>query len=147
MRHGEASQTAPNDVERNLTFQGQQQCRLVAKWLHLQSISIDYALVSPYKRAQQTFEVMRSDIRCLGRFETSTMVTPSASPRNARDYLYDLAQKKMRSALVVSHLPFVGYLVNELCQGIEPPMFATSAIACVSLDPETLAGKFEWMHN
>jgi phosphohistidine phosphatase len=59
-------------------------------------------------------------------------------------YLQALAQKGVKSALVISHLPLVGYLVSELCPQEAPPMFATSAIACVNFDAEACEGKLEW---
>ncbi len=50
-------------------------------------------------------------------------------------YLQALANEGVATALVVSHLPLVGYLVSELCPG-NAPMFTTSAIACVTLDAD-----------
>jgi phosphohistidine phosphatase len=49
-------------------------------------------------------------------------------------YLQALCNEGVSSALVISHLPLVGYLVSELCPGETPPMFTTSAIANVTLD-------------
>jgi len=50
----------------------------------------------------------------------------------------------VKSALVISHLPLVGYLVSELRPQEAPPMFATSAIACVEFDPAQSEGKLLW---
>jgi phosphohistidine phosphatase len=58
-------------------------------------------------------------------------------------YLQALANEGVKTALVVSHLPLVGYLVSELCPGETPPMFTTSAIACVTLDANG-KGEFNW---
>jgi len=58
-------------------------------------------------------------------------------------YLQALCNEGVTSALVISHLPLVGYLVAELCPGETPPMFSTSAIANVTLS-ETGAGVFNW---
>ncbi len=49
------------------------------------------------------------------------------TPLSAEDQA--LANEGVKTALVVSHLPLVGYLVSELCPGETPPMFTTSAIA------------------
>lgn len=46
--------------------------------------------------------------------------------------------------LVISHLPLVGYLVSALCPQEAPPMFATSAIACIEYDIDSACGKLEW---
>ncbi len=58
-------------------------------------------------------------------------------------HLQALCNEGVASALVISHLPLVGYLVSELCPGETPPMFTTSAIANVTLD-ETGKGVFNW---
>ena len=58
-------------------------------------------------------------------------------------YLQALANEGIATALVISHLPLVGYLVSELCPGETPPMFTTSAIASVTLD-ESGKGTFNW---
>ncbi len=44
--------------------------------------------------------------------------------------------KAWRRRWLSPHLPLVGYLVSELCPGETPPMFTTSAIACVTLDAD-----------
>lgn len=147
MRHGEASALSINDADRSLTPLGQQQTRMVAAWLYSRITLIDHVIVSPYKRAQQTLVAVQQNIKTLGRTETSSMITPSANPTLITRYLYELCQKGIRSVLLISHLPLVGYLVNELCPDIKPLMFPTSSIACIDIDPLTYHGTFEWMHE
>lgn len=63
--------------------------------------------------------------------------------RSGQRLLQALANEGVATALVISHLPLVGYLVSELCPGETPPMFTTSAIASVTLD-ESGKGVFNW---
>ena len=56
-------------------------------------------------------------------------------------HLQALAVQGAHAVLVISHLPLVGYLVSELCPQEAPPMFATSAIACVEFDADACEGK------
>lgn len=73
----------------------------------------------------------------------SPELTPCGDVGLVSAYLQALCNEGVASALVISHLPLVGYLVSELCPGETPPMFTTSAIANVTLD-ETGKGVFNW---
>jgi len=70
-------------------------------------------------------------------------LTPCGDVGLVSAYLQALANEGVASALVVSHLPLVGYLVSELCPSEAPPMFSTSAIANVTLDASG-QGQFNW---
>ena len=70
-------------------------------------------------------------------------LTPCGDVGLVSAYLQALANEGIATALVISHLPLVGYLVSELCPGETPPMFTTSAIASVTLD-ESGKGIFNW---
>ncbi|MFA0698225.1 phosphohistidine phosphatase SixA, partial [Vibrio sp. 10N.222.49.C9] len=60
MRHGEAGSFAISDAERTLTQRGEQQSLEVAKAVVGQGVShFDLVLVSPYIRAQQTWDVIK----------------------------------------------------------------------------------------
>ncbi|WP_392566778.1 phosphohistidine phosphatase SixA [Utexia brackfieldae] len=145
MRHGEAGYHALSDADRALTDYGVEQSRAAALWLKSQSIQLDYALVSPYLRAKQTFEAV-SGIMPIHHVETCDALTPDGSSQFIADYLSILATKQWQSVLIVSHLPLVGYLVNELCPAVTPPMFATASIACVTLSAEG-KGELVWQHR
>lgn len=145
MRHGEAGYHAFCDADRALTDYGQQQSQQVALWLKSQAIDLDYALVSPYLRAQQTFAEVNHIIP-VNQFEILDALTPDGSSEQVADYLSILQAKKVESVLIVSHLPLVGYLVSELCPAITPPMFSTASIACVTLSNEG-KGTLQWQHR
>ena len=136
MRHGEAEPYRPNDATRVLTDVGRQQVQTSSHWLtnhYVQNGAFDMALVSPYTRAQQTLdEVMRS---CqVARIEQTNLITPEASPPFAADYINALLTQAIqqndaiKTLLVVSHMPLVSYLVDELCGRQRSQLFATAGI-------------------
>ena len=119
MRHGDAVLGADDDAGRSLTERGRQQSLAMSQWLGPQLPDIDRVLVSPYLRAH-------GDVT------------------HASDYLRAL-EGEAHTLLVVSHLPLVGYLVADLCPGVTPPMFATSAMAAIELQQGR--GHLLWQHS
>ena len=116
----------------------------MAAWLNSQSVSIEQVLVSPYLRAKQTLNTVREALTLPAGEDVLPELTPGGDPAMVACYLQLLANKGVKSVLVISHLPLVGYLVAELCPQETPPMFATSAIACVNFDAENVQGQLEW---
>lgn len=144
MRHGEAGYAAPSDAERPLTAFGKQQSIAVAKWLKSQHIEFDFALVSPYLRAQQTLAEIKQII-AVRAIETNNWLVPSGDSAIIAASMAAIPEK-FKSVILVSHLPLVGYLVSDLCLDVAPPMFSTATIACVSIDKGN-QGKLEWIHT
>lgn len=144
MRHGDAALDAASDSVRPLTQCGCDESRLMATWLTGQVASIERVLVSPYLRAEQTLDVVREALNLPEKEDILPELRPCGDVGLVGDYLLALASQGVESALVVSHLPLVGYLVSELCPEEAPPMFTTSAIASVTLDPDTGKGVFNW---
>ncbi|PXY91333.1 phosphohistidine phosphatase SixA [Gilliamella apis] len=144
MRHGEAGFAASSDASRTLTDYGLKQACQAGLWLNQQNFKFDLGLVSPYLRAQQTFTELSSHCR-VSQLETDNLLVPGGSPSHIADLLMTLPDRGIENVIIVSHLPLVGYLVNELCPDVSPPMFPTAAIACVDLSANT-AGKLEWFH-
>ncbi|KAA8996955.1 phosphohistidine phosphatase SixA [Affinibrenneria salicis] len=144
MRHGDALPEAASDAVRPLSERGRDESRQMAQWLEGQGLDIERALVSPYVRAQQTLQTVRDVLTVRGAEEVLSQLTPGGDARYVASYLQALAQEKSGTVLVVSHLPLVGYLVAELCPAESAPMFATSAIACVTLDDDG-RGVCDWM--
>ncbi len=144
MRHGEAALEAASDSVRPLTHCGCDESRQMASWLNGQSVDVERVLVSPYLRAQQTLATVREALNLLEGQDVLPELTPGGDPGLVAYYLQALGTQGVKSALVISHLPLVGYLVSELCPQEAPPMFATSAIACVDFDPASCEGKLLW---
>lgn len=145
MRHGEAGFSASSDSSRSLTSLGIKQSKQVGQWLREQDFQFDLGLVSPYLRAQQTLELLSSQVSVF-QIETQDLLVPGGNPSQIVNLLTMLPSYNVKNVIIVSHLPLVGYLVSELCPEISPPMFATAAIACVDLSSD-IAGKLEWFHQ
>ncbi|OCG46547.1 phosphohistidine phosphatase SixA [Gilliamella sp. Choc5-1] len=145
MRHGEAGFSASSDSSRTLTNYGINQSNQAGKWLKQQNFQFEIGLVSPYLRAQQTLTELSSHVS-VAKVETNQFLVPGGSPSHIADVLAILLNDGVENVIIVSHLPLVGYLVNELCPQVAPPMFSTAAIACISLLPNS-AGNLEWYHQ
>lgn len=150
MRHGDALATAKGetDAERRLSREGELEVATNANWLaeHGQGQAISLALVSPYARAQQTATIVYSLVKSNAQ-ETCSDITPDSSAEQFADYLKArlalAAEQKddIDSVLIVSHMPFVSYLVSELDPRIQPPIFPTAGIAEIDYDVATATGK------
>ncbi|KNC90542.1 phosphohistidine phosphatase SixA [Trabulsiella odontotermitis] len=143
MRHGDAALEAASDSVRPLTVCGCDESRLMATWLKGQKVDVERVLVSPFLRAEQTLDIVRESLNLPKEVDVLPELTPCGDVGLVSAYLQTLANEGVASALVVSHLPLVGYLVAELCPGETPPMFTTSAIANVTLDADG-RGVFNW---
>lgn len=145
MRHGEAGFSASSDASRPLTAYGIEQANQAGQWLQQQHFKFDLGLVSPYLRAEQTFAQLSSYIS-ISKVKTEKLLVPGGSAASIADFLMTLIPQDVKQVIIVSHLPLVGYLVNELCPHISPPMFPTAAIACINYSIGT-AGNLEWFHQ
>ncbi|MBJ7221409.1 MULTISPECIES: phosphohistidine phosphatase SixA [unclassified Brenneria] len=144
MRHGDAVPAAASDAQRPLSERGYDESRKMARWLDSRAVDIDRILVSPYLRARQTLEAIRGLLPMPESDECLPELTPGGDAGLVSGYLQTLAGEGVKAVLVISHLPLVGYLVAELCPDETAPMFATSAIACVSVDAQSGNGVVDW---
>ncbi|MDD1783225.1 phosphohistidine phosphatase SixA [Enterovibrio sp. ZSDZ35] len=148
MRHGEAQTFAATDEERALTERGEQQSIEMARWLanELPNGQLDMVLVSPYLRAQQTWQGCSTVLPQAKRVLTEEGITPYGDSGQVATYLRALAEVDTpASILLVSHLPLVGYLTAEFAPDMQPPMFPTSSISCVDFDIESGASEVLWL--
>ncbi|PWI34336.1 phosphohistidine phosphatase SixA [Vibrio albus] len=150
MRHGEAGHFASSDAERELTPRGRSESMAVAHACVEQGFSeFDAVLVSPYVRAQQTWEAISEEFSVIdGGLETCDDITPYGTAEDVFEYVIALIDsRQLESVLLVSHLPLVGYLTSQFVADMMPPMFPTSGLACVEFEPETRQGELIWhMH-
>lgn len=139
MRHGEAQNFAPSDAERPLTPRGEAQSRQMAEWLAQQlDGQLAMAWVSPYLRAQQTWQTMTDALPAPAKLMTVEDITPYGDAEDVAAYVKAVVDlERPETLVIVSHLPLVGYLTAELVVGMQPPMFQTSAIAAIDYNPET----------
>ncbi|MCG9598154.1 phosphohistidine phosphatase SixA [Vibrio sp. Isolate25] len=135
MRHGEAEHYAATDAERALTERGRSASTAVARACAEQGYAqFDKVLVSPYLRAQQTWQEISRSFSAK-QIQTCEDITPYGESNQVADYVVATAEvEELASILLVSHLPLVGYLTAELVPDMVPPMFPTSGIVCVDYD-------------
>ncbi|MEH0092937.1 phosphohistidine phosphatase SixA [Vibrio metschnikovii] len=146
MRHGEAEHYADSDAERALTETGKVASSAVARVFAKQSglDQFDKVLVSPYLRAQQTWQVI-SGCFSVSKVETCDDITPYGQAEDVFEYLTALIQtQQIETLLIISHLPLVGYLVAEFVSGVPAPMFPTSGAIVLEFDPETRQASVLW---
>jgi phosphohistidine phosphatase len=136
MRHGQAEMMAFSDAERNLTDLGREESERMAKYLVTQGVELDAVLVSPYVRAQQTWQSVSPFFDGITNIQTLPCLTPSGSARKTVNELLALQAEGVKAVLIVSHLPLVGYIVGELSPSAGVPAFSTSAVGHVSLNDE-----------
>ncbi|WP_298943734.1 phosphohistidine phosphatase SixA [uncultured Psychromonas sp.] len=136
MRHGQAEMMAFSDAERNLTDIGREESELMAKHLIKEGVTLDAALVSPYVRAQQTWESVSPFFEGVTNIQVLPCLTPSGSARKTVDELLALQAEGVKSVILVSHLPLVGYIVGELAPAAGVPAFSPSAIGHINLSDE-----------
>lgn len=141
MRHGEAESLRLDDKSRNLTEEGRLQSQQASHWIinqYLEGGSVDLALVSPYRRARQTFDALSLDLSAK-KMELCNDITPEGNADLVHSYLdarlnagrIDGNRPVVNSLLVVSHMPLVSYLVDSLCCSHTTSLFATASVAVI----------------
>lgn len=136
MRHGEAELMSRSDKDRCLNSRGIQQVIAQGTWLKSTAL-LGHVIVSPYIRAQQTFEQINQihNDQLLSKVETWDAITPYGNAHTVVSYLSVLAEQGIESVLLVSHLPLVGEIVAALC-GRNSVSFYPSTIAQIEWDGE-----------
>lgn len=148
MRHGEAQPVAPTDAARELTAAGRKEVEQSARYLAAQVDKFDLVLVSPYIRAQQTWQIVSSFCPQPEVLQTVDELVPEASPEALHDFLDALIeQHQSDNILLVSHMPLVSYLVSELSTSKMAPIYMTAAVGHVSYDPQRMKGDFTGLHK
>lgn len=146
MRHGEAQHYAASDAERALTERGRSESVAVARaGVNQKEVtSFDKVLVSPYLRAQQTWQEIATYFSSQD-VEICDDITPYGQSEMVFEYVSARAEaEKWQSVLLVSHLPLVGYLVSEFVPDMVPPMFPTSGLVCIDYQPQSRKGEVLW---
>ena len=74
--------------------------------------------------------------------QTLDFITPSGNAKNVQDYLDGICQSEhFGNVLVVSHMPLVSYLVEQLTVDHQSPIFQTAAIAQIAYDEIKMSGE------
>jgi len=114
MRHGLAENKFESDFTRALSEVGKKQAESVAKQLIQNEKSLPKKmLVSPFKRTQETANVVHSFLGLSEPFENEELLVHFADPKILGDFLITSGHEEL---IVISHMP----IVAELCQYIQP---------------------------
>ncbi len=141
MRHGQAEAFSSNDANRSLTEQGKLEACVMAKWLQSEHVAFEHVFVSPYKRAQQTSKYLLEQLKCSPQVTTIELITPMGSAREFHDYIDGVCTvEHIDTLLVISHMPLVSYLVEELTVEQNAPIFQTAGIAHIDYDLKRMKG-------
>ncbi|MGX5174527.1 phosphohistidine phosphatase SixA [Aliikangiella sp. IMCC44653] len=111
MRHGLAESDFDTDFNRALSSTGHQQSLDIAQQLKRELIKPEYMLVSPFKRTQQTAELVHQGLGMSAPFETEEMLVHFADHQVLGDYL---SCSEHSNLMVVSHMPIVAKLTQYL---------------------------------
>ena len=147
MRHGEAELTQQNDRGRRLTEHGARQAEKAGLWLNkcakTMNAKFDCALVSPYRRAEQTFDHVKKHIQVDTQLSSSDFV-PSGNVNIAQDFIEYLCKENpdYDAMLIVSHMPFVSYFLDQLVAQPLSKIFTTASVVQVDYDLEQGKGEF-----
>lgn len=145
MRHGDAGFNAQSDADRTLTDLGRHHTALMSNWLARTVTDFDLVLVSPYLRAQQTWQEVNKHFSEPRKWLVVDDLVPSGDPASVAALVLAYGELyKADKVLVIAHMPLLGYLVSELVAGVEPPLFATSGITLVDKHGEQAS--ITWQH-
>ncbi|SEE86036.1 MULTISPECIES: phosphohistidine phosphatase SixA [Pseudomonas] len=125
LRHGEAEPHGKRpDSERALTAHGREEVLRAAAELMDKKLTAIYA--SPYRRAQETAQLVRDTLGFAPEIRTVEWLTPDYSPQVVSEQLVSVDR-----ALLVSHNPLVGNLLGYLQHGHvqDPERVGTAGLA------------------
>jgi phosphohistidine phosphatase len=150
MRHGEAERFRVQDNMRSLTSLGEKQAITAGKWLkdYLGDAPVDIALVSSYVRAQQTYEQLSEQV-VVTQKQVCDDVVPEGEPKIVHDFIKVLFDDGSQPSviLIVSHMPFVSYFLEEVHVDKQSMLFDTCSVVIVDYDLAVGAGKIESIYH
>jgi phosphohistidine phosphatase len=138
MRHGEAEAHSARDSDRSLTPAGIEEVQAAANSLKSQGQEIGRLLTSPYARARQTAEIVRTSLGTPPAVECDAVV-PGGDPKTAFETIVSLLDAEARG-MVVMHQPIISRLIHLLSG--EQISMGTARIVIMEA-PVAAVGSFE----
>ena len=146
LRHGHANAYAQSDALRELSDRGREEVRSTITASKEALASLEAVWVSPYLRAQQTWQEAKMLLPGAPLVITEPAITPDGQVANV---IKRLEQSGITRLLLVTHQPFVGGLLETLC-GCESGRYSmgTANIAAISLPVVASGlGELQWLHQ
>ncbi len=138
IRHAKSDWSVPGpDRDRPLSRRGRRQAPAIGRWLAAQQILLDLAVVSPARRAWQTWEAVGTELGAAAPDARMEEAAYTFDGETLLTFVRGLAEDAETVAMV-GHNPAVEVLV-ELLTGTHVPM-PTAALAVVDLSTWTTAG-------
>ena len=141
LRHGiAAARGSPgyeNDSERPLTTKGERRMRRIAAGMQALRLSYDLILSSPYRRAQQTAEIVAQVLNTTEGILLTERLTPEGNPRQVIDVLRT-DHREREDVLLVGHEPYLSRLISTLLTGGPNLPVVMKRGGLCTLDVETL---------
>jgi phosphohistidine phosphatase len=150
VRHGLAVDVgaagAGTDRDRYLSDEGKAVMQLEGRALRSLGVTAGVILASPYARAEETAQILRTRLAHPGAVVTTDLLAPGGDPAAVLGLLRDQTQDPI---MVVSHIPLVERLAGHLLAARDARQVRMHAggIACLSF-PEWVAagqGVLEWL--
>jgi phosphohistidine phosphatase len=147
IRHAKAGE-APFDIDRPLTGRGRRDAAAIGDWLKTQQLRPDRAVVSPARRARETWQGAADRLD-----DPPEPVIDERIYDNTVDLLYDIVRETpdgVDTLVLVGHNPAFGSLAYELDNGDGERAardalhsgFPTSAVAVLRLDQPWAATEY-----
>jgi phosphohistidine phosphatase len=116
LRHGIAVERGTSghkkDSDRPLTLEGEDKMHQIAKAILGMELKFDLILSSPYKRAEQTANIVASELDEEVTF--SEFLEPDG---NALELIAEINDEKPQRVLLVGHEPYLSQLISVLTTG------------------------------
>jgi len=110
LRHGQAEAFSTNDFSRRLTSKGAADTQQMVTDNQEFLSTIRHVYASPLLRAQQTAEIA-TELLGIKSITTNSLLEPDIATKQVFNWLVEVNE----NSLIVSHLPLVGLLANQLC--------------------------------
>jgi phosphohistidine phosphatase len=155
IRHAEAGDDAPSDVERSLTLRGRGDARRMGRALARRGIELDLLISSPLVRAVQTAEIVAAAVDYRARVEVSDLLIPEAAASRVLGLLTALGNPigktvgrgdhENRSIALVAHEPILSAVAAALIrQPRHPPLHKAEALRIRVADDLGTEGILRW---
>jgi phosphohistidine phosphatase len=136
LRHGEAS----HERERPQSTDGKLSISRVAKYINDENIRLAKIITSPLLRAWQTAQIVSDNLRLDNKIEESDRLLPESNPADIILQLKSFSDDE--KVLLVSHQPFLGFLISHLiCKEFAKIEVRKASLACVEIEQPVSVGK------
>lgn len=153
LRHGHAEAEAPTDKQRPLSLEGNHEVKTIVARCAGELEKVERVFVSPYLRAQQTYQAAREVLPALHNKlhkEDLDLIVPGGNAQAVIDYLAERqAEDELHSVLLITHQPFAGTFVDKLCD-LETGAYriGTAGLAAIDADPVAAGlGVLRWLKH